>query len=304
MTLEEWVRGHPYLRPIANLHARLEAAIRGGSPSPAEARWDDYAPEFARGLPLLQSAEVAIDLEPVSRRIQVAVEDLADGALDDELAAEAHALSLELRDPGRRSPMDWLLGSDDGWRPSSPGLLRWVGAMAMESTLRPLLIAFDRWRDDDRWLQRYCPVCGALPAMAQLAGRDPGRRRLLSCGCCKTRWPYARTGCPFCETASHKLAAVGVEGEHGLRIDYCETCRGYLKTYDGEGDEGVMLADWTSLHVDVLAIDRGLNRFAPSLYDLGLSDVTDSGNPEPLRVSGASDPPDDPARGRRFLLTS
>jgi FdhE protein len=59
---------------------------------------------------------------------------------------------------------------------------------------------------------------------------------------------------------------VGVEGEGGLRIDYCETCHGYLKTYDGEGNESVLLADWTSLHLDVLARDRGLQRKAASLY--------------------------------------
>ena len=47
----------------------------------------------------------------------------------------------------------------------------------------------------------------------------------------------------------HRLAVVAIEGEGGLRIDYCETCRGYLKTYDGEGSESVLLADWTSIHL-------------------------------------------------------
>jgi len=303
VTLDEWVRAHPYLRPIADLHDRLEAAIRGASPSSADARWDEYAAEFGMGVPLLLSVEARVDLGAASRRVRLAVEDLAEGALDDELAAEAHALALEIRERGDRPVMDWLLGADDGWNPSRPGLLRCVGWMAAESTLRPLLIAFDRWRDDDRWLQRYCPSCGSLPAMAQLAGKDPGRRRLLSCGCCRTRWRYARTGCPFCETESHKLAAVGFQDAHGLRIDYCETCHGYLKTYDGEGDEAVMLADWTSLHVDVLAIDRGLKRFAPSLYDLGLSSSADSEKSESARMSGDSSQPAASVPGRRISLT-
>ena len=69
---------------------------------------------------------------------------------------------------------------------------------------------------------------------------------MLVCGCCGTRWRYARTGCPFCETASHRLASIGIDDEHGLRIDYCASCQGYLKTYDGSGDEDVLLADWTS----------------------------------------------------------
>jgi hypothetical protein len=30
----------------------------------------------------------------------------------------------------------------------------------------------------------------------------------------------------------------------------------------------VLLADWTSLHLDVVALDRGLKRLASSLYEL------------------------------------
>jgi FdhE protein len=59
-----------------------------------------------------------------------------------------------------------------------------------------------------------------------------------------------------------------IEGEGGLRIDFCERCRGYLKTYVGEGSEEVMLADWTSIHADMIAVGRGLKRLASSLYEL------------------------------------
>lgn len=60
-----------------------------------------------------------------------------------------------------------------------------------------------------------------------------------------------------------------VEGEAGLRIDYCESCRGYLKTYDRQGNEEILLSDWTSLHLDLLAHDRGWKRLAVSLHELG-----------------------------------
>jgi FdhE protein len=107
--------------------------------------------------------------------------------------------------------------------------------------------------------------------MAQLVGEDPGRRRLLVCGGCRTRWRYGRTGCPFCQTDTNRIAVVAVEGEGGLRIDYCESCRGYLKTYDGRGDEALLLEDWTSLHLDVVAEDRGLQRLAASMFQLETS---------------------------------
>jgi hypothetical protein len=65
-----------------------------------------------------------------------------------------------------------------------------------------------------------------------------------------------------------RLGVLTVEGENGLRIDYCKSCQGYLKTYAGEGSETVLLADWTSIHLDVVACDRGLKRLAASLYEL------------------------------------
>jgi hypothetical protein len=58
------------------------------------------------------------------------------------------------------------------------------------------------------------------------------------------------------------------KGEGGLRIEYCDGCLAYLKTYDGEGSEAVPLADWTSLHLDLLARDRGLKRMAASRYEV------------------------------------
>ena len=103
--------------------------------------------------------------------------------------------------------------------------------------------------------------------MAQLAAEEPARRRLLSCGCCGTRWHFKRTCCPFCESDSQRLESVLIEGELGLRIDHCAACSGYIKTYDGQGDENLFLSDWSSLHLDVLASDRGLKRLAASLYD-------------------------------------
>jgi hypothetical protein len=81
---------------------------------------------------------------------------------------------------------------------------------------------------------------------------------------CRTRWQFKRTGCPFCETNAQRLASVSIEGERGLRIDHCESRGGYLKTYDGEA---LLLPDWSSLHLDVIAHDRGLKRLAASLYE-------------------------------------
>jgi FdhE protein len=270
VTQTGWLKTHPYLEPIARLRAKVDEAadaIEIGSPQiPC---WDEYAGEFQEGVPLLRSLSTFIDMEPAGSLIVALVERLDLESIDIRLEDELRGLRAQLRrepDAPRRV-VEWLLG-DDGLTPSSPGLLRCLGWITIVRYLRPVVNAFDGWRDEDRWLRRYCPTCGSLPAMAQLVGLDPGRRRFLFCGCCNTRWRYGRTTCPFCETASHRLAIVALEGEGGLRIDYCESCRAYLKTYDGQGSDDLFLSDWTSLHLDLVACDRGLRRLAASLYEL------------------------------------
>src|SRR5262245_52774774 len=269
MTLAEWLNGHIYLQPLARFRAQVDGAAAAlDTTVPTIPIWDDYAGDFMAGVPLLQSLDAAIDFEPAGRTVGQLIERLASDHPDGTLAGELRMLTAELQlSPDARRVVDRLLG-DDAVTVSAPGLFRCVGWTALALYLRPVVGAFANWRDESRWLRRYCPTCGSLPAMAQLVGVDPGRRRFLSCGCCGTRWRYGRTLCPFCEADSHRLTVLAIEGEGGLRIDYCESCRGYLKTYVGEGNETVLLADWTSIHLDLLALDRGLKRHAVSLYEL------------------------------------
>jgi FdhE protein len=269
MTPDSWLEAHSYLRPVAELSAEVDRAV--AAIAILEARlpdWDDYRTDFLAGVTLLQSADAAVDLEPGGRMAAALIERLASAGSSRWLAAQARTLHAELQreaNPPRRI-VDFLLGDENGAR-AFPGLLRYLGWTAMRRSLGPVMIAFNSWRDEEKWHRSYCPTCGSLPAMAQLVGEEHGRLRLLTCGCCGTRWQFKRTCCPFCETDFQRLESVIVEGESGLRIDHCTSCRGYIKTYDGEGSEALLLSDWSSLHLDVLASDRGLKRLAASLYE-------------------------------------
>ena len=250
MTCDTWVARHPYLQPIAAVRAAVDAAAsQVATPATREPDWNDYADDFYAGVPLLESDRCAIEVPDPSSIVNRMIGALSSAPMPAWLRDQCAALE----------------GEDAATQPLFR-LLLWA-VLARE--LEPVVSTFDRWRDEDRWLRNYCPTCGAPPAMAQLVGRTEGRLRLLSCGCCGTRWRYRRTGCPFCEPSDdHRLAVVAVQGEDGLRIDYCDRCQGYLKTYDGQGSEAVLLADWTSLHLDLLARERGLKRLAASLYEV------------------------------------
>jgi FdhE protein len=269
MTPDSWLEAHEYLRPVAELSAEVDRAAAAieirEAPVPD---WDDYRADFLAGVTLLQSADAALDLEPGGRAAAELIERLASTRSSGWLARETRALHAELRrEPhaGRRI-VDLLL-RDESALTLCPGLARYLGWTAMRRFLGPVVLAFSNWRDDETWRRRYCPTCGSLPAMAQLAGEEQARQRFLSCGCCGTRWRFTRTCCPFCERDSQRLESVIVEGESGLRIDHCASCGGYIKTYDGLGHERLLLSDWSSLHLDVLAADRGLKRLAASLYE-------------------------------------
>ena len=270
MTRDQWLEAHPYLRPLADLTAEVERlAAELEAPAVRAPDWDDYRDDFLAGVPLLASAEAAVDLEPGGRLAAALVERLASGSSPARLVPEARTLAAALHATpnAARRIAEFLLG-DETFESPSPGLLRYLAWTAAARYLRPVVSAFERWRDDERWLRRYCPTCGSLPAMAQLTGGDPGRKRLLACGACGTRWQFVRTSCPFCDTDAQRLASLAIEGEPALRIDHCESCGGYLKTCVGQKDEALLLADWSSLHLDLLAHDRGLKRLAASLYEL------------------------------------
>jgi FdhE protein len=269
MTPDSWLEAHAYLRPVAELSAEIDRAAAATETLQAPIPdWEAYRSDFLAGVTLLHSADAAIDLEPGGRTAAALIERLALARSSGWLAAETRALHADLQSgphAGRRI-VDLLLG-DESVVPPFPGLARYLGWTAMRRFLGPVVLAFNNWRDEEKWRRRYCPTCGSLPAMAQLVGEEHGRQRLLSCGCCGTRWHFKRTCCPFCESDSQRLESVIVEGESGLRIDHCTSCGGYIKTYDGQGNESLLLSDWSSLHLDVLAADRGLKRLAASLYE-------------------------------------
>ena len=271
MNRDVWLAMPAHLQPVADFQAQVLTAL-ASIPTVCAVipNWKNYVREYENGIPLLGSSGEAIDLRPAERPLALFLEQLEALRLPEPLARERRELGKQMRCEAGAShrALEWLLGNDD-FEPAHPGLLRYLGWTVLSKYLAPLVDAFGEWRDEDRWLRSYCPTCGSAPSMSQLVAVDSGRRRLLSCGCCRTRWQFSRMGCPFCGTENrHRLTALAIEGERNLRIDYCESCRAFLKTYIGQGQESFFLADWTSLDLDLVALDRGLQRRAPSLYEL------------------------------------
>ncbi len=263
ITLDAWLAAHPYLQPVGRFCREVEAAAGGMTARASAPDWEDYAPDFPAGVPLLKSVDAEMDLDAAGR----AVVDLVRRIAPRSSGRRRRARRTCPKTAPPRRVVDWLLG-EETLAPAAPGLLRYLGWTAMTAYLSA------RRRPVRRVAGRGEMAAALLPDV-RVAARDgaarrqgPGAHALLVCGCCGTRWQYSRTGCPFCEADARRLTTLAVDGEGGLRIDSCDLCQAYLKTYDGEGNEAVLLADWTSLHLDVVAHDRGLKRLAASLYEL------------------------------------
>jgi len=270
MTEGDWLVSHPYLLEVAKFHSEVAKAAAALPPVLAciPADWSNYESDYLAGVPLLHSSLSLIDRKSIAILLESLTRALDSVTLPGTLGRDVSNLRAELHKDLNASE---LAVEAVIQRHNSPhaGLLRYLVWTLLADCLSRVVTAFGNWRDEERWLRRYCPTCGSPPAMAQLVGVDNGRVRLLSCGGCKTRWRYRRTACPFCENEDDtRLSFLAAAGENGLRIDYCEACRGYIKTYSGSGSESVFLSDWMSLHLDVVACDRGLNRFAGSLYEM------------------------------------
>ena len=113
------------------------------------------------------------------------------------------------------------------------------------------------------WQRGYCPVCGAWPAMVEMRGIQ--RERRMRCGCCGSDWLLPVLRCAFCDELDHqKLGSLLSEGEEQhIRVETCESCRGYLKSVTTLGAlPFTMLAmkDMSTVTFDLAAQDRGYAR--------------------------------------------
>ena len=122
MTQDLWLEAHSYLRPLADLSAQVDRAAAGIEVLDARIPdWDDYRLDFLAGVPLLSSADAAVDLEPGGRMAAALLERLASGTSPEWLVAETRALDTELRrEPAALAPHRGLPAGRRVARPAVP----------------------------------------------------------------------------------------------------------------------------------------------------------------------------------------
>jgi hypothetical protein len=130
------------------------------------------------------------------------------------------------------------------------------------------------------WWEGYCPVCGAWPVLAEYVGLE--RKRQLRCGRCGTGWAIPMLRCAFCDETDHeRLGYLAPDGDEEVRkVEVCNTCKGYVKaltTVRSLAPWAILLDDLTTVHLDVVAIERGYERPERPGYALDAQVVEEGG---------------------------
>lgn len=156
----------------------------------------------------------------------------------------------------RRAPLD-----EAALALEVPGpLLEYILEIPLKAALEPCaaVIGPDAFPG---WQESICPVCGARPAMAELAG-DEGQRRLC-CSTCSYTWSFRRVKCPSCGCEDPDQLSYFTAGEGTTRVDTCRACSRYIKTRDarkGGGEVPLEVEDLLTIHLDLLASREGFVR--------------------------------------------
>lgn len=126
----------------------------------------------------------------------------------------------------------------------------------------------------EEWSGSACPVCGGPPQLSVIVEESgefmQGSPRYLACERCASWWPFARATCPSCgENDSRRLGPYVADLWPWVRIDACDTCRAYIKTFDLRKPEASDVVpavdDVATLTLDVWARENGLHRLVLSL---------------------------------------
>ncbi len=117
----------------------------------------------------------------------------------------------------------------------------------------------------ETWTKGYCPICGSLPLLSLL--KEEVGKRFLLCSYCGYQWQTDRVLCPFCNNKDQEsLHYFTAEGEENYRMNLCDKCHQYIKTIDlrATGEMDPSLEDLATLHLDVIASQKGYKRPVPN----------------------------------------
>lgn len=228
------------------------------------------AQENLQGRPLLPRAEFPVDRGQADSLFEEFL------ALFEELAGNLGAAAQAVRQAMQAGELDLdaafaaLLAGDDApflafaeRTPGAPLTLHFLAQAALTPGVTAAAAQLAAHLDPEATrMHGHCPVCGSLPLITTLTGKEGARQ--ATCSFCRTAYRIRRLACPFCDHAEPKgTRTFSVKEIPGYRVEVCDSCKSYIKTTDfRELDlpSVPVLDDLESLPLDILAQDQGFKR--------------------------------------------
>jgi FdhE protein len=230
--------------------------------------------QIKEGFPLLEKQNFLLDI-PSSMRLFESICNIArneNEKMKENIQAieEAKAINaLNLKDLLKRFYDDSFIETVAGEFNIDAIILKFLIFESVQPSLAANVENIGNHIDLKNWQRGYCPVCGSLPRISLL--KDEGQKFCL-CSFCGFEWPSERLKCPFCENTDHnKLHYFYAEGHEAHRVDVCDNCKQYIKTVDSrklDYDPELVFEDITTIHLDILASEKGYKRPVPSPFGL------------------------------------
>ena len=113
-----------------------------------------------------------------------------------------------------------------------------------------------------------CPWCKEPPQAGCLRPQAEGLAFEITCALCLRRREFPRTRCPGCEESSEaKLPNFTTPDFPHLRLQACDTCKGYLLVVDLSRDPAAIpeVDELAGLPLDLWAQERGYHKLQPNL---------------------------------------
>jgi len=242
---------------------RFQAA-RVASPAVVAAAGDVAAgAELRRAAGRFPLLDLAAGVAPIAAEISPAVAAIAAAGLPEPLTAAGTALCGGTVKEQEQLVDDWL---EDPAGPE-PVLCFWV-RVAAGPILEAARAAIATPSRDD-WTGAACPACGGAAQLSIIAEESGefmgGSPRSLVCGRCAGSWTFPRAVCAWCgEADPNRLPSFVPDERRAVRIDGCETCGHYVKTFDfrelGAAELVPLVDDVATVSLDLWAHDQGLAR--------------------------------------------
>jgi formate dehydrogenase maturation protein FdhE len=261
---------HPELEPAVDLQLGLldlQRRVKSRVPLPVSALQVRSDEALAAGRPLLAFGELPLEWSD----FRLALRETADLLLRFDVleAADHQRLLLLSRDGHQLEPLvkAWFAHAL-----SSAGRTETASSRSPDDAarfdqvfslaLRPFLMRCAEGLlprlDLSLWTHGYCPLCGGDPELAVLVA--PAGQRFLICVRCTGRWPFDESACPFCLNDDRRRLTALAGPDRRYRIDACDACLRYLKTYDERGADRPVLPGIdtiATLPLDAAAMQRG-----------------------------------------------